>query len=434
MWQPTASIRPVMVYRSETPPSGVPSGFSLNRPSRTGPFTVMNQGTVFVAPASVASATCGLTAGDVPPTVGCAWHEAQLFPLNLGPRPGSVFGTNCSPSTDCSSDLSSNPAAKNFDSRGVMPGSDPPTPDGPGRTPGSLAAKAPASGANANANATMRYCRHMPSEARWVVTARAIEAPCVLRTTGSRRIDLALALRQHPAVPPGRGLATRREPPGRPGGTGAANRNPGTARGPPTRSGHDRSEHRRPRVADDPGGKDGRRRGADDVSPRHERGDRRQGPAPPRRSRDRGGDHRKDVPVLLPAERSARDRRGAAGRGLRGPGRARRAARHRWQARPAIRPRRGGESGPHGALRARRGAVGRARRSSRFAARDIARREAEADPRVQLERARAHVTRGCRRRGREAARRRLPLGEAAARPSHPRAGPRSDARGPQAAA
>src|SRR6266511_52120 len=205
MWQPTASIRPVMVYRSETPPSGVPSGFSLNRPSRTGPFTVMNQGTVFGATASVASATCGLTAGDVPPTVGCAWHEAQLFPLNLGPRPGSVFGTNCSPSTDCCSVNSSNPAAKNFDSRGVMPGSDPPTPDGPGRTPGSLAAKAPASGANANAS--MRYCRHMPSEARWVVTARVIEAPCVLRTMGSRRIDLAPFL----AAPQGAAAARGRD-------------------------------------------------------------------------------------------------------------------------------------------------------------------------------------------------------------------------------
>src|SRR6266511_3700928 len=144
MWQLTASIRPVMVYRSETPPSGVPSGFSLNRPSRTGPFTVMNQGTVFVAPASVASATCGLTAGDVPPTVGCAWHEAQLFPLNLGPRPGSVFGMNCSPSTDCCSINTSNPAEKNFDSRGVMPDRDPLLSDGLGRILGSLAAKAPA--------------------------------------------------------------------------------------------------------------------------------------------------------------------------------------------------------------------------------------------------------------------------------------------------
>src|SRR6266545_3275230 len=58
-----------------------------------------------------------------------------------------------------------------------MPGSDPPAPDGPGRTPGSLAANAAARGAAAEAR--MRNRRHAPSGARWIVVAVAIGPPCI---------------------------------------------------------------------------------------------------------------------------------------------------------------------------------------------------------------------------------------------------------------
>jgi hypothetical protein len=49
----------------------------LKRTSFTGPVDVMNVGMVLVAPAAVASAICGLVAGLVPPTTGCAWQRAQ---------------------------------------------------------------------------------------------------------------------------------------------------------------------------------------------------------------------------------------------------------------------------------------------------------------------------------------------------------------------
>jgi hypothetical protein len=39
---------------------------------------VMNGGTVLVAPCAVASATCGLVAGLVPPVAGCEWQATQL--------------------------------------------------------------------------------------------------------------------------------------------------------------------------------------------------------------------------------------------------------------------------------------------------------------------------------------------------------------------
>jgi hypothetical protein len=37
--------------------------------------------------------TCGLFAGLVPPTAGCAWQLEQLFMLKRGPRPASVSAT-----------------------------------------------------------------------------------------------------------------------------------------------------------------------------------------------------------------------------------------------------------------------------------------------------------------------------------------------------
>src|ERR1700722_17710683 len=67
----------------------------MKRASSTGPFAVINDGTVLVAPSSVASATCGFGIGFcglvgpglAPPIVGWAWHWAQLLPLKVGPRP-----------------------------------------------------------------------------------------------------------------------------------------------------------------------------------------------------------------------------------------------------------------------------------------------------------------------------------------------------------
>src|SRR6266704_2787291 len=88
------SDRPVIVKRSSTPPLGsltlgLPAALKKNgkRASRTGPVAVMNDGTTLVAPAAFASATCGLTAGAVPPTAGWAWHPAQESRLKRGPRP-----------------------------------------------------------------------------------------------------------------------------------------------------------------------------------------------------------------------------------------------------------------------------------------------------------------------------------------------------------
>jgi hypothetical protein len=66
-----SSTRPRIVNNACTPPSRLPFEVATNRASRTGPFNVMNEGTVFCAPNAVATATCGLTAGEVPPTAGC---------------------------------------------------------------------------------------------------------------------------------------------------------------------------------------------------------------------------------------------------------------------------------------------------------------------------------------------------------------------------
>jgi mandelate racemase/muconate lactonizing enzyme-like protein len=93
----------------------------------------------------------------------------------------------------------------------------------------------------------------------------------------------------------------------------------------------------------------------------------------------------------------------------------------------------GGKRGPDGALRARRGVVGCARPRRRSAAGDLPRSKAQADPRLQLERTGPHVAGGRRGRSREVARWRVPLREAATRPSQPRAGPRGHTRGAQAA-
>jgi hypothetical protein len=93
-----ASVRPAIVYKSCTPPSAGPNFFPFvvtNRASRTGPASVMKEGTMLVAPSRVARPTCGLGIGVcglvrpglLPPMAGYPWHIAQLLPLNAGPRP-----------------------------------------------------------------------------------------------------------------------------------------------------------------------------------------------------------------------------------------------------------------------------------------------------------------------------------------------------------
>ena len=67
-----ASVRPVMVNSACTPPSGLPSALLTKRASRTGPLAAdERRHRVLVAPSLRANATCGLTAGLVPPMAGC---------------------------------------------------------------------------------------------------------------------------------------------------------------------------------------------------------------------------------------------------------------------------------------------------------------------------------------------------------------------------
>src|SRR2546430_16025068 len=87
MLHPAASLRPVMTNRLCTPPSLVPFGLRLKRASRIGPFCVMNHGTAFLAPSSVAILIKGLVAGLDPPALGCEWQDRHWFELKRGPRP-----------------------------------------------------------------------------------------------------------------------------------------------------------------------------------------------------------------------------------------------------------------------------------------------------------------------------------------------------------
>src|SRR5713101_1541046 len=72
---PGASVRPAMVNRSWTPTSRVRSALNLNRASRTGPLSVMKEGTTFFAPAFVATAIWGLT-DDVSVKTEVAWNSS----------------------------------------------------------------------------------------------------------------------------------------------------------------------------------------------------------------------------------------------------------------------------------------------------------------------------------------------------------------------
>src|SRR5271163_234526 len=131
---PGASVRPVMTKRACTFPSFVPLGFFLNRTSRTGPLAVINQGTMFFAPLSVAIAIKGFWAGLVPPGAGCAWQERHWTELKRGPSP--LF---LPPETTSTSANRFDPSWKNALSSEVRFVSGPPLPGVPPRTPGSTA-------------------------------------------------------------------------------------------------------------------------------------------------------------------------------------------------------------------------------------------------------------------------------------------------------
>src|ERR1700716_1399325 len=85
---PGASLLPWMLKSGRTAPAGNPSPWGLTkRASRTGPFETTNGGREFCAPLAVATATCGLVKGLVPPIAGNEWHMKQLSPLKAGPKP-----------------------------------------------------------------------------------------------------------------------------------------------------------------------------------------------------------------------------------------------------------------------------------------------------------------------------------------------------------
>src|ERR1700694_1591465 len=86
MLHPAASLRPVMTKRSCTAPSLAPFD-RINRPSRIGPLGVMNHGTTFLAPLSVAIAIKGFVAGLDPPGPGCEWQDKHWLELKRGPSP-----------------------------------------------------------------------------------------------------------------------------------------------------------------------------------------------------------------------------------------------------------------------------------------------------------------------------------------------------------
>jgi hypothetical protein len=62
----------------------------MKRASRTGPCSVINDGTLLSAFAAVALSICGFVAGLVPPTSGAAWQAPQFSRLNGRAEPGRV--------------------------------------------------------------------------------------------------------------------------------------------------------------------------------------------------------------------------------------------------------------------------------------------------------------------------------------------------------
>src|SRR5260370_23339465 len=116
----------------------------MKRASRTGPSAVMKDGTKFLAPSSVASATCGLGTdfcglfrpGLVPPIAGWAWHIVQLLPLNVGPSP-PLSSPAMVPDTDWTSWKRPSASLKTCCSPALRPANAPPAPAAPERGPGS---------------------------------------------------------------------------------------------------------------------------------------------------------------------------------------------------------------------------------------------------------------------------------------------------------
>ena len=90
----------------------------------------MNGGTLFVMPCLLANATCGFTAGLVPPIDGCEWQPPQLSRFIVGPRPSS---------TSSASSKSSLPALNAASCGGVRLRSGRPALSLPARGPGSRA-------------------------------------------------------------------------------------------------------------------------------------------------------------------------------------------------------------------------------------------------------------------------------------------------------
>ena len=133
--------RPVRVKSACTPPSRVASGFSTNLASRTGPSSVMNDGTRSLPPSLLANATWGLGTlpnggvpncgfGLVPPSAGWIWQPPQLSRFIRGPRPSATASTSAK---------SSAPALKNAPWFAVKSRNALPAPASPSRTPGSRA-------------------------------------------------------------------------------------------------------------------------------------------------------------------------------------------------------------------------------------------------------------------------------------------------------
>src|SRR5579863_7450864 len=108
----------------------------MKRASRIGPDALTNDGTAFFAPSKVATATSGLVAGLVPPTVGKAWQPAQPLRLKRGPSP-TPGSPGRFPETESTSRNRFCAAAKKFCSLVLSPASGPPAPGGPTRGPGS---------------------------------------------------------------------------------------------------------------------------------------------------------------------------------------------------------------------------------------------------------------------------------------------------------
>src|SRR5215467_947628 len=84
-------------------------------PRLTDPGTEPSSGSktpLKILPMRVSRATP--TLGSDPPTLGTAWHSAQLFPLNTGPKPSSAFSTSLN---------SVSPSLKSFTCSTVRPGS-----------------------------------------------------------------------------------------------------------------------------------------------------------------------------------------------------------------------------------------------------------------------------------------------------------------------